>query len=89
MTVSDEELRQRVDAVLEPAWAHERRRALWRTAGGSALRWAIGMAAIAVLALSMRFAFGMVLPWFFFLGIGLLAGIAVLPDPGDQGHLRK
>lgn len=89
MPVSDEELKGQVDEVLDPIWPRERRRALRRTFSASLIRWAVGMVAIAGLALVMHFAFGLILPWFFFLGIGLIAGIAVLPDPGEQGHLRR
>lgn len=89
MAGAEDRLRQSVDEVLEPAWHRERRRAWRRVLSGSFGRWLGGMAAISLLALALRLILGMALPWFFFVGMGLLGAIGALPDPSDHTHLRR
>ncbi len=89
MAVSEEQLRQQVDDALDPVWPRERRHAWRRAARHQAGHWALGMGAIAALALGVYVVIGIMVPWIFFVVIGILAGIAVLPDPEEQPHLKR
>ena len=89
MSVSEQELRQQVNQALDPVWPTERRRAWRRAALKETGHWALGMAAVAALALGVYLVFGIMVPWVFFVVIGGLAAIAVLPGPDDQPHLKR
>ncbi len=89
MAVSEELLRHAVDAVLDPAWPLERRRAarrliyatLARIIGGFLGLWSLGFAAHLIVGGSF--------PWMFFGAIALLASIAVFTTQSDWSHLRR
>jgi predicted PurR-regulated permease PerM len=89
VAVSEQQLRQQVDDALDPVWPRERRRAWRRAALKETGHWLLGMAAIAALAVGVYLVFGIMVPWIFFVVIGILAAIAVLPDPDDQPHLKR
>lgn len=89
MTISEQQLRRQVDQALDPVWPRERRRAWRRAALKETGHWALGMAAIAGIAVGVYLVFGIMVPWMFFVVIGILAAIAVLPDPNEQSHLKR
>ncbi len=89
MAVFEEDLRQAVDNVLEPAWPRERRRALRRLGCSMLGRLAGGLAVLWVLAFLVRLVTGVTVPWVAFGFITFLATVVALPEPGDRSHLRR
>ena len=88
MALSEDHLRRAVDETLEPAWPHERRRALQRWAWSTAGRVAVGLVALSSLGLALRVMFGMTLPWVFYGFMGaLMAALAFAQSEGRE-HLR-
>ena len=70
MSLSDEDLREAVDEVLEAAWPHERRRARTRWNRGTLGRIAGGLVVLVALPLTLQLTAGFSLPWVFYAFIG-------------------
>ena len=85
MATSEERLAQAVDEALDPAWPHERRRALRRWSYSTVGRVAAGLLGVWVLA----FIIGMRLPWTFFGCMGSLMTLAAFSQAEGREHLRR
>jgi hypothetical protein len=82
-------LRQAVDEVLDAAWPKERLRALVRLAASTTGRVAVFLLALVGLGVGLRVLFGVVVPWTFYIFVGVLAIVCARPGAAETRHLRR
>ena len=89
MATSEEQLAQAVDEALEPAWSHERRRAIRRWNLSTVGRVAGGLLALWALGFLMDLTVGLVLPWIFFAFMGSMMTVLAFSQSEGREHLEK
>jgi hypothetical protein len=88
MALSEDHIQRAVDEALEPAWPHERHRALQRWRWATAGRITAGLATLFALGLALRLMFGMTLPWVFYGFMGALMTVLAFSQSEGREHLR-
>jgi hypothetical protein len=89
MALSEDHIRRAVDEALAPVWIRERRRARRRWAWETAGRVVAGLAALGALALTVRIAMGVSVPWIFFACMAVLMTALAFSQSEGREHLRE
>ena len=89
MAISEEYLRRAVDEVLEPVWAHERRRTFRRRAYSTVGRVIAGALVLWLVGFVVHLIVGVPFRWVDFGVIALLASIASLPELAGHSRLHR
>ncbi len=90
MATSEEQLARAVDEVLEPVWAHERRRGIRRLAYTTLGRITVGLLTMWVVAMGAHLVVRESFPWVFFGVITFLGTtIAALMNLDGSAHLQR
>jgi hypothetical protein len=90
MAMSEEQWARAVDDVLEPAWAHERRRGVRRLAFSTVGRIALGLLTMWAVAFGAHLFVGENFPWVYFVVITLLGTTAAaLMNMDGSAHLER
>ncbi len=89
MASSEEHLARAVDEALEPAWPHERRRALRRWNCSTMGRVAAGLLALWSLVFVLHVMVGLTMPWTFYGFMGTMMTVGAFRQEEGREHLRK